>query len=75
MSLPVAEPLILVLLFKFITIDVTARHLGLWWRIRRPRIAVAALNPHAGDGGIYGNEEAEKIRTVGDVVTYIEGNT
>jgi 4-hydroxythreonine-4-phosphate dehydrogenase len=25
---------------------------------RRPRIAVAALNPHAGDGGLFGDEEA-----------------
>jgi len=28
---------------------------------RRPRIAVAALNPHAGDGGAYGREEIEII--------------
>lgn len=27
-----------------------------------PRIAVAGLNPHAGDGGMFGNEETEKIR-------------
>jgi len=27
----------------------------------RPRIAVAALNPHAGDGGAYGREEIEII--------------
>ncbi|MBI3013891.1 MAG: 4-hydroxythreonine-4-phosphate dehydrogenase PdxA [Candidatus Tectomicrobia bacterium] len=27
----------------------------------RPRIAVAALNPHAGDGGLLGREEIEKI--------------
>jgi 4-hydroxythreonine-4-phosphate dehydrogenase len=27
----------------------------------RPRIAVAALNPHAGDGGNYGREEIETI--------------
>ncbi|TIH28615.1 4-hydroxythreonine-4-phosphate dehydrogenase PdxA [Subtercola vilae] len=30
--------------------------------IPRPRIAVAAINPHAGEGGLFGNgEEAEKI--------------
>lgn len=28
---------------------------------RRPRIAVAALNPHASDGGLFGNEEATII--------------
>ncbi|MEG1587677.1 MAG: 4-hydroxythreonine-4-phosphate dehydrogenase PdxA, partial [Bacteroidales bacterium] len=29
--------------------------------IQRPRIAVLALNPHAGDGGLLGNEEEEQI--------------
>lgn len=29
--------------------------------IRRPRIAVCGLNPHASDNGIIGNEEKEKI--------------
>ncbi len=28
---------------------------------RRPRIAVAALNPHAGENGLLGNEETERI--------------
>ncbi len=40
------------------TIGLTHRHLRQWWGLRRPRIAVAALNPHAGDGGVYGDEEA-----------------
>src|SRR5581483_4061656 len=43
------------------TIEVTARHLARWWGIARPRIAVAALNPHASDGGVYGDEEARII--------------
>lgn len=30
--------------------------------IRKPRIAVLALNPHAGDNGLIGNEEKEVIR-------------
>lgn len=29
---------------------------------RRPRIAVAGLNPHAGDGGMFGDEEAKEIK-------------
>lgn len=29
--------------------------------IERPRIAIAALNPHAGEGGRFGNEEARVI--------------
>jgi 4-hydroxythreonine-4-phosphate dehydrogenase len=31
------------------------------WDIHDPRIAVAALNPHAGDGGVLGREEIETI--------------
>ncbi len=33
-------------------------HLG----IRQPRLAVAGLNPHAGESGLYGREEIETIR-------------
>jgi len=29
--------------------------------IERPRVAVAGLNPHAGEGGIFGTEDLEKI--------------
>lgn len=31
------------------------------WGIEHPRIAVAALNPHAGEGGLLGTEEIEEI--------------
>jgi len=30
-----------------------------WWGIRRPRVAFAGLNPHAGEGGLFGSEEVE----------------
>ncbi|MEN3184329.1 MAG: 4-hydroxythreonine-4-phosphate dehydrogenase PdxA [Atribacterota bacterium] len=30
--------------------------------VRKPRVAVAALNPHAGEGGLLGKEEEEEIR-------------
>ena len=30
-------------------------------KIRKPRIAVAALNPHAGEAGMFGDEEKKKI--------------
>jgi 4-hydroxythreonine-4-phosphate dehydrogenase len=43
------------------TVAITADHLRRWWGVKRPRIAVAALNPHAGDGGVYGDEEARVI--------------
>jgi 4-hydroxythreonine-4-phosphate dehydrogenase len=39
----------------------TADGLKQYWRIRKPRIAVAALNPHAGEGGLFGREEIETI--------------
>jgi 4-hydroxythreonine-4-phosphate dehydrogenase len=32
--------------------------LGRWWGIERPRLAVCALNPHASDDGLFGDEEA-----------------
>jgi 4-hydroxythreonine-4-phosphate dehydrogenase len=31
------------------------------WGFERPRIAVAALNPHAGEGGLIGREELDEI--------------
>jgi 4-hydroxythreonine-4-phosphate dehydrogenase len=31
------------------------------WGIERPRIAVAALNPHGAEGGLFGIEEASEI--------------
>jgi 4-hydroxythreonine-4-phosphate dehydrogenase len=39
----------------------TADHLRDWWGIRRPRIAIAALNPHAGESGLFGDEEIRVI--------------
>ena len=29
--------------------------------INNPRIAVAGLNPHAGEGGLFGNEDRDEI--------------
>jgi 4-hydroxythreonine-4-phosphate dehydrogenase len=36
---------------------VVQRSLREWWGIPRPRIAVCALNPHAGEAGLFGDEE------------------
>lgn len=39
------------------------------WGLHKPRIAVAALNPHGGEGGLLGREEIEEIRpAVADAV-------
>ena len=43
------------------TIDLTARELPRFG-IARPRIAVAGLNPHAGEHGLFGHEEEIAIR-------------
>lgn len=36
----------------------TQRALRDWWCIAEPRLAVCALNPHAGEGGLFGDEDA-----------------
>jgi 4-hydroxythreonine-4-phosphate dehydrogenase len=43
------------------TMELTHRSLREFFAIARPRIAVAALNPHAGEEGIFGQEEKEII--------------
>ena len=44
--------------FALRLVDTTLRRAG----FERPRIAVAALNPHSGEGGLFGTEEIEIIR-------------
>jgi 4-hydroxythreonine-4-phosphate dehydrogenase len=43
------------------TISITARSLVTDFGLTSPRIAVAALNPHAGESGMFGEEETEII--------------
>jgi 4-hydroxythreonine-4-phosphate dehydrogenase len=45
----------------FRTIRITSRALEQDFAIRSPRLAVAALNPHAGEEGLFGREEEEII--------------
>jgi 4-hydroxythreonine-4-phosphate dehydrogenase len=33
-----------------------------WWGIERPRLAVCAVNPHAGESGLFGDEEERVLR-------------
>jgi 4-hydroxythreonine-4-phosphate dehydrogenase len=42
------------------TINLTHRELKRWG-IERPRLAMAALNPHGAEGGLFGMEEASEI--------------
>lgn len=46
------------------TLRVTAAGLASDFGVDRPRLAVAGLNPHAGEGGSMGREEAEVIAPV-----------
>ncbi|HYC54307.1 MAG TPA: 4-hydroxythreonine-4-phosphate dehydrogenase PdxA [Candidatus Binatia bacterium] len=39
----------------------TAAHLQQFHGLKKPRLAVAALNPHAGEGGLFGDEEKRII--------------
>ncbi len=42
-------------------VDQTVAGLRSWWGIRKPRIGIAALNPHAGENGLFGREEIDVI--------------
>jgi 4-hydroxythreonine-4-phosphate dehydrogenase len=41
---------------------ITADALRRWWKIAAPRLAVCALNPHAGEGGLFGDEDERVLR-------------
>ena len=43
------------------TAEVTREGLRTWFQIPEPRIALCALNPHAGDGGRFGREDDELL--------------
>ena len=44
------------------TIELTHRALREWFGVAEPRLAVAALNPHGGEDGMFGQEERRVIR-------------
>jgi len=41
---------------------ITTEALKRWWGIGTPRLAVCALNPHAGEGGLFGDEDERVLR-------------
>jgi 4-hydroxythreonine-4-phosphate dehydrogenase len=45
----------------FTPIDLMAEALYSWFGIENPRIAVCGLNPHAGENGLFGDEEQRII--------------
>jgi len=43
------------------TADITRRYLDAWFALSDARIALCALNPHAGDGGRFGDEDGRVL--------------
>ena len=43
------------------------------WRIEKPRLAMAALNPHGAEGGLFGMEEASEIAPAIEECRVVEG--
>jgi 4-hydroxythreonine-4-phosphate dehydrogenase len=61
--IPLKEvPLALTKELVLATIETTARDLGRFFGIARPRLAVSGLNPHAGEEGSLGREEIDIIQ-------------
>jgi 4-hydroxythreonine-4-phosphate dehydrogenase len=40
----------------------TTEALRTWWGLASPRLAVCALNPHAGEGGLFGDEDERVLK-------------
>jgi 4-hydroxythreonine-4-phosphate dehydrogenase len=47
---------------------VTQRVLEDWFRIPQPRLAVCAVNPHAGEGGLFGDEDHTILRPAAELL-------
>jgi 4-hydroxythreonine-4-phosphate dehydrogenase len=39
-----------------------------WWGIAEPRLALCALNPHAGEGGLFGDEESRVLQPAAEAL-------
>ena len=44
------------------------RSLREWWGIDRPRIVLCAVNPHAGESGLFGDEETRVLRPAAEAL-------
>ena len=47
---------------------ITERGLREWFGIASPRLAVCAVNPHAGEGGLFGDEETRVLRPAAEAL-------
>ena len=48
--------------------SIAAAALRDWWGIERPRLALAGVNPHASEGGLFGDEEARILAPAAEVL-------
>ncbi|MGC8718959.1 MAG: 4-hydroxythreonine-4-phosphate dehydrogenase PdxA [Thermodesulforhabdaceae bacterium] len=53
------------------TVEVTASSLETYFGISHPRVAVCGLNPHAGEGGLFGDEE---VKIISPAVEYFQNH-
>lgn len=44
------------------------RSLRAWWGIEHPRLAICAVNPHAGESGLFGDEEDRVLRPAAEAL-------
>ncbi len=47
---------------------ITESALRQWWGLARPRLAVCALNPHAGESGLFGDEDDRVLRPAAEAL-------
>jgi len=47
---------------------IAERALTEWWGIAHPRLAVCALNPHAGESGLFGDEDERVLRPAAETL-------
>jgi 4-hydroxythreonine-4-phosphate dehydrogenase len=47
---------------------ITERGLREWFGVASPRLAVCAVNPHAGEGGLFGDEEERVLRPAAEAL-------
>jgi len=47
---------------------ITAEALRRWWGMPHPRLALCALNPHAGESGLFGDEDARVLRPAAETL-------
>jgi 4-hydroxythreonine-4-phosphate dehydrogenase len=48
--------------------QITRRYLTEWFGVEAPRLALCALNPHAGEGGLFGHEEERVLRPAAEAL-------